>query len=164
MMPMKIVFWIFEMWCTLMFVLYCCTELKLNNQDKKSSCVWAQSVALDMNKWKMQHSLLLVHARLSVPLAHSWTFSVPPQFLCLKNIRTFLAACSEVLGMKKSELFEAFDLFDVRDFGKVRRRLLSDTEWNGGNSSLHQALAGWPEFVKSSLLPALVFVLKLNEA
>uniref|UniRef100_A0A3P8PWH0 Vav guanine nucleotide exchange factor 3 n=1 Tax=Astatotilapia calliptera TaxID=8154 RepID=A0A3P8PWH0_ASTCA len=37
--------------------------------------------------------------------------------LCLK---TFLAACSDVFGMKKSELFEAFDLFDVRDFGKVR--------------------------------------------
>uniref|UniRef100_A0A669DS47 Vav guanine nucleotide exchange factor 3 n=1 Tax=Oreochromis niloticus TaxID=8128 RepID=A0A669DS47_ORENI len=36
--------------------------------------------------------------------------------LCLK---TFLAACSDVFGMKKSELFEAFDLFDVRDFGKV---------------------------------------------
>uniref|UniRef100_A0A671UJB0 Vav guanine nucleotide exchange factor 3 n=1 Tax=Sparus aurata TaxID=8175 RepID=A0A671UJB0_SPAAU len=43
------------------------------------------------------------------------------QFLCLKNIRTFLAACSEIFGMKKSELFEAFDLFDVRDFGKVRQ-------------------------------------------
>ena len=43
------------------------------------------------------------------------------QFLCLKNIRTFLVACGEVFGMKKSELFEAFDLFDVRDFGKVRR-------------------------------------------
>lgn len=42
-----------------------------------------------------------------------------PQFLCLKNIRTFLTACCEVFGMKKSELFEAFDLFDVRDFGKV---------------------------------------------
>ncbi|XP_048882381.1 guanine nucleotide exchange factor VAV3 isoform X1 [Brienomyrus brachyistius] len=41
------------------------------------------------------------------------------QFLCLKNIRTFLAACTDVFGMKKSELFEAFDLFDVRDFGKV---------------------------------------------
>lgn len=41
------------------------------------------------------------------------------QFLCLKNIRTFLAACCEVFSMKKSELFEAFDLFDVRDFGKV---------------------------------------------
>ncbi|NXU56986.1 VAV3 factor, partial [Turnix velox] len=41
------------------------------------------------------------------------------QFLCLKNIRTFLSACCEIFGMKKSELFEAFDLFDVRDFGKV---------------------------------------------
>uniref|UniRef100_A0A7N5ZZS4 Vav 3 guanine nucleotide exchange factor b n=1 Tax=Anabas testudineus TaxID=64144 RepID=A0A7N5ZZS4_ANATE len=41
------------------------------------------------------------------------------QFLCLKNIRTFLISCSEVFGMKKSDLFEAFDLFDVRDFGKV---------------------------------------------
>uniref|UniRef100_A0A4X2LAE2 Vav guanine nucleotide exchange factor 3 n=1 Tax=Vombatus ursinus TaxID=29139 RepID=A0A4X2LAE2_VOMUR len=41
------------------------------------------------------------------------------QFLCLKNIRTFLSACCETFGMRKSELFEAFDLFDVRDFGKV---------------------------------------------
>uniref|UniRef100_A0A8D0HRW3 Calponin-homology (CH) domain-containing protein n=1 Tax=Sphenodon punctatus TaxID=8508 RepID=A0A8D0HRW3_SPHPU len=41
------------------------------------------------------------------------------QFLCLKNIRTFLSTCCETFGMKKSELFEAFDLFDVRDFGKV---------------------------------------------
>nr|ACM08430.1 vav-3 [Salmo salar] len=41
------------------------------------------------------------------------------QFLCLKNIRTFLAACCETFGMKKTELFEAFDLFDVRDFGKA---------------------------------------------
>uniref|UniRef100_A0A8D0HPY8 Uncharacterized protein n=1 Tax=Sphenodon punctatus TaxID=8508 RepID=A0A8D0HPY8_SPHPU len=40
-------------------------------------------------------------------------------FLCLKNIRTFLSTCCETFGMKKSELFEAFDLFDVRDFGKV---------------------------------------------
>nr|XP_046178301.1 guanine nucleotide exchange factor VAV3b isoform X2 [Oncorhynchus gorbuscha] len=41
------------------------------------------------------------------------------QFLCLKNIRTFLTSCCEVFGMKKTDLFEAFDLFDVRDFGKV---------------------------------------------
>ncbi|XP_070774652.1 guanine nucleotide exchange factor VAV3-like [Enoplosus armatus] len=41
------------------------------------------------------------------------------QFLCLKNIRTFLTSCYAVFGMKKSDLFEAFDLFDVRDFGKV---------------------------------------------
>ncbi|KAK7929273.1 hypothetical protein WMY93_005668 [Mugilogobius chulae] len=38
------------------------------------------------------------------------------QFLCLKNIRTFLGACHDKFHLKKSELFEAFDLFDVRDF------------------------------------------------
>ncbi|KAI4881259.1 hypothetical protein NFI96_028879 [Prochilodus magdalenae] len=47
------------------------------------------------------------------------TLHVCVQFLCLKNIRTFLNACHERFGLKKSELFEAFDLFDVRDFGKV---------------------------------------------
>ncbi|XP_045067638.1 proto-oncogene vav isoform X4 [Coregonus clupeaformis] len=41
------------------------------------------------------------------------------QFLCLKNIRTFLGVCQEKFHLKKTELFEAFDLFDVRDFGKV---------------------------------------------
>ncbi|XP_054635232.1 proto-oncogene vav-like isoform X2 [Dunckerocampus dactyliophorus] len=41
------------------------------------------------------------------------------QFLCLKNIRTFLGVCQEKFHLKKSDLFEAFDLFDVRDFAKV---------------------------------------------
>ncbi|XP_006896410.1 PREDICTED: proto-oncogene vav isoform X3 [Elephantulus edwardii] len=41
------------------------------------------------------------------------------QFLCLKNIRTFLSTCYEKFGLKRSDLFEAFDLFDVQDFGKV---------------------------------------------
>uniref|UniRef100_A0A8C5DBB6 Osteoclast-stimulating factor 1 n=1 Tax=Gouania willdenowi TaxID=441366 RepID=A0A8C5DBB6_GOUWI len=41
------------------------------------------------------------------------------QFLCLKNIRTFLGVCHEKFNLKKSEMFEAFDLFDVRDFAKV---------------------------------------------
>uniref|UniRef100_A0A4W4FYT6 Vav guanine nucleotide exchange factor 1 n=1 Tax=Electrophorus electricus TaxID=8005 RepID=A0A4W4FYT6_ELEEL len=41
------------------------------------------------------------------------------QFLCLKNIRTFLSTCHERFAVKKSDLFEAFELFDVRDFGKV---------------------------------------------
>ncbi|KAM9458124.1 guanine nucleotide exchange factor VAV3-like [Salvelinus alpinus] len=48
------------------------------------------------------------------------------QFLCLKNIRTFLTSCCEVFGMKKTDLFEAFDLFDVRDFGKRRREIHRD--------------------------------------
>uniref|UniRef100_A0A3P9P4M3 Vav 3 guanine nucleotide exchange factor b n=1 Tax=Poecilia reticulata TaxID=8081 RepID=A0A3P9P4M3_POERE len=46
------------------------------------------------------------------------------QFLCLKNIRTFLSSCCDVFSMKKSDLFEAFDLFDVRDFGKVSQPLI----------------------------------------
>ncbi|KGL77411.1 Proto-oncogene vav, partial [Tinamus guttatus] len=41
------------------------------------------------------------------------------QFLCLKNIRTFLAACADKFGLRKHQLFGAFDLFDVQDFGKV---------------------------------------------
>ncbi|XP_070843749.1 proto-oncogene vav-like isoform X2 [Chaetodon trifascialis] len=41
------------------------------------------------------------------------------QFLCLKNIRKFLGVCQERFHLRKSELFEAFDLFDVRDFAKV---------------------------------------------
>ncbi|KAJ3611748.1 hypothetical protein NHX12_021762, partial [Muraenolepis orangiensis] len=57
-------------------------------------------------------------------------------FLCLKNIRTFLAACSGIFAMKKSDLFEAFDLFDVRDFGKVMDTLsklshIEATQQNG---------------------------------
>ncbi|XP_061495377.1 proto-oncogene vav isoform X2 [Rhineura floridana] len=41
------------------------------------------------------------------------------QFLCLKNIRTFLTTCCEKFGLRKSDLFEVFDLFDVKDFAKV---------------------------------------------
>ncbi|XP_061687100.1 proto-oncogene vav-like [Syngnathoides biaculeatus] len=41
------------------------------------------------------------------------------QFLCLKNIRTFLVVCQDKFQLKKNELFEAFDLFDVRDFANV---------------------------------------------
>uniref|UniRef100_A0A8C3TB93 Vav guanine nucleotide exchange factor 2 n=1 Tax=Chelydra serpentina TaxID=8475 RepID=A0A8C3TB93_CHESE len=42
------------------------------------------------------------------------------QFLCLKNIRTFLKVCHDKFGLRNSELFDPFDLFDVRDFGKVK--------------------------------------------
>ncbi|KAM9793868.1 guanine nucleotide exchange factor VAV2 isoform X4 [Syngnathus typhle] len=41
------------------------------------------------------------------------------QFLCLKNIRTFLKICHDKFALRNSELFDPFDLFDVRDFGKV---------------------------------------------
>ncbi|KAF3848838.1 hypothetical protein F7725_015335 [Dissostichus mawsoni] len=45
------------------------------------------------------------------------------QFLCLKNIRTFLKVCHDKFGLRNSELFDPFDLFDVRDFGKTFRHL-----------------------------------------
>ncbi|CAH2316687.1 guanine nucleotide exchange factor VAV2 isoform X3 [Pelobates cultripes] len=41
------------------------------------------------------------------------------QFLCLKNIRTFLKVCHDKYGLRNCDLFDPFDLFDVRDFGKV---------------------------------------------
>jgi len=41
------------------------------------------------------------------------------QFLCIRNIRAFLHACQDVFGLKESELFDPYDLFDIRDFGKV---------------------------------------------
>uniref|UniRef100_A0A3B3UYX0 Vav guanine nucleotide exchange factor 2 n=1 Tax=Poecilia latipinna TaxID=48699 RepID=A0A3B3UYX0_9TELE len=44
---------------------------------------------------------------------------VTRKFLCLKNIRTFLKVCHDKFGLRNSELFDPFDLFDVRDFGKV---------------------------------------------
>ncbi|ROL47508.1 Guanine nucleotide exchange factor VAV2 [Anabarilius grahami] len=42
------------------------------------------------------------------------------KFLCLKNIRTFLKVCHDKFGLRNSELFDPFDLFDVRDFGKSK--------------------------------------------
>ncbi|KAM4695959.1 guanine nucleotide exchange factor VAV2 [Rhinophrynus dorsalis] len=41
------------------------------------------------------------------------------QFLCLKNIRMFLKVCHDKFGLRNCDLFDPFDLFDVRDFGKV---------------------------------------------
>ncbi|XP_065432643.1 proto-oncogene vav-like isoform X2 [Chrysemys picta bellii] len=48
------------------------------------------------------------------------------QFLCLKNICTFLSTCCDKFGLRKDELFEVFDLFDVRDFGKVLAKYLTN--------------------------------------
>uniref|UniRef100_A0A8D0KDW6 Vav guanine nucleotide exchange factor 2 n=1 Tax=Salvator merianae TaxID=96440 RepID=A0A8D0KDW6_SALMN len=52
------------------------------------------------------------------------------QFLCLKNIRTFLKVCHDKFGLRNSELFDPFDLFDVRDFGKVKPFPSEDTAGN----------------------------------
>jgi len=47
------------------------------------------------------------------------TVCVLLQFLCLKNIRVFLHSCKDVFGLKEPELFDPYDLFDIRDFEKV---------------------------------------------
>ncbi|GIY11559.1 hypothetical protein CDAR_216802 [Caerostris darwini] len=45
------------------------------------------------------------------------------QFLCLKNIRTFLQTCQNVFDISSSDLFEPSMLFDCTDFGKVLHTL-----------------------------------------
>ncbi|RUS77444.1 hypothetical protein EGW08_014797, partial [Elysia chlorotica] len=41
------------------------------------------------------------------------------QFLCMKNIRTFLQTCTSSFGIRQADLFTPNDLFDVKDFKKV---------------------------------------------
>ncbi|XP_017880659.1 protein vav isoform X2 [Ceratina calcarata] len=41
------------------------------------------------------------------------------QFLCLRNIKVFLSACSTTFGLPDSDLFEPSMLFDLSDFGRV---------------------------------------------
>jgi len=41
------------------------------------------------------------------------------QFLCIKNIRTFLLTCEKVFKVESKDLFEPPDLFDVTNFRKV---------------------------------------------
>lgn len=41
------------------------------------------------------------------------------QFLCLRNIKTFLQACHEYYGLKESDLFEPSMLFDLTDLYRV---------------------------------------------
>ncbi|XP_053380469.1 proto-oncogene vav-like isoform X3 [Mercenaria mercenaria] len=52
------------------------------------------------------------------------------QFLCLKNIRTFLVTCEKVFKIDSRDLFEPPDLFDVKNFRKVLHTLskLSKTD------------------------------------
>uniref|UniRef100_A0A3P8Y2I7 Osteoclast-stimulating factor 1 n=1 Tax=Esox lucius TaxID=8010 RepID=A0A3P8Y2I7_ESOLU len=73
-----------------------------------------------MELWR-QCAVWLIECRV-LPESHRVTWllnNLLPHFLCLKNIRTFLGVCQDKFHLKKTELFEAFDLFDVRDFGKV---------------------------------------------
>ncbi|XKL67365.1 hypothetical protein PGB90_002856 [Kerria lacca] len=45
------------------------------------------------------------------------------QFLCLRNIKTFLQACQDVYGLQELDLFEPSMLFDLSDFYKVMMSL-----------------------------------------
>uniref|UniRef100_A0A8C4ZHD3 Vav 3 guanine nucleotide exchange factor b n=1 Tax=Gadus morhua TaxID=8049 RepID=A0A8C4ZHD3_GADMO len=73
--------------------------------------------------WLISCKVLPVNHRVTADTAQVFDLEINlrpqmSQFMCLKNIRTFLTSCCEAFGMKKCDLFEAFDLFDVRDFGK----------------------------------------------
>ena len=45
------------------------------------------------------------------------------QFLCLKNIRTFLSTCSSIFEIKETDLFQASMLYDYTDFARVLHTL-----------------------------------------
>uniref|UniRef100_A0A671KHZ3 Guanine nucleotide exchange factor VAV2-like n=1 Tax=Sinocyclocheilus anshuiensis TaxID=1608454 RepID=A0A671KHZ3_9TELE len=69
----------------------------------------------------ISHSLIS-SSEVCLPVCLVFLLFIPSLFLflCLKNIRTFLKVCHDKFGLRNSELFDPFDLFDVRDFGKVR--------------------------------------------
>ncbi|XP_015375691.1 PREDICTED: protein vav [Diuraphis noxia] len=52
------------------------------------------------------------------------------QFLCLRNIKTFLQVCQEVFDVKEYDIFDPIVLFELSDFFKVIRTLsiLSQTQ------------------------------------
>lgn len=89
--------------------------------------------------------MLIVNCRCECSLSVRWCYFfnvcfVFPllQFLCLKNIRTFLKVCHDKFGLRNSELFDPFDLFDVRDFGKVSWPLHVMVDL-----SVYKALCAW---------------------
>jgi len=41
------------------------------------------------------------------------------QFLCRKNVKSFLQACKTVFDLKDRDLFEHSDLVEIAEFGKV---------------------------------------------
>lgn len=40
--------------------------------------------------------------------------------MCLKNIRSFLAACTQYFNISEADLFNDIELYDVSDFAQVR--------------------------------------------
>uniref|UniRef100_A0A452IZ09 Uncharacterized protein n=1 Tax=Gopherus agassizii TaxID=38772 RepID=A0A452IZ09_9SAUR len=94
-----------------------CKVLPLNHR-----VVWPSAVVFDLAQALRDGVLLcqLLH-NLSPGSIDLKDINFRPQmsqFLCLKNIRTFLKVCHDKFGLRNSELFDPFDLFDVRDFGK----------------------------------------------
>ncbi|XP_035216160.1 protein vav-like isoform X3 [Stegodyphus dumicola] len=68
------------------------------------------------------------------------------QFLCLKNIRTFLQTCQNVFNIPSADLFEPGMLFDCTDFGKVLHTLsvLSKTD-----KAQAAGIKGFPSVIKN---------------
>ena len=60
------------------------------------------------------------------------------QFLCLKNIRTFLSTCTSVFDLKETDLFQASMLYDYTDFARVLHTL-------SRLSNCGKAKSSWPE-------------------
>ncbi|XP_041369457.1 guanine nucleotide exchange factor VAV3-like isoform X4 [Gigantopelta aegis] len=98
-----------------------------------------KATKLDANAFDLAQALrdgsLICHLlnQLSPQCVDMKDFSPRPQmsqFLCMKNIRTFLNTCKKTFNLKDSDLFQPHDLFDVKDFRKVLETLskLSKTE------------------------------------
>ncbi|XP_054717331.1 protein vav-like [Uloborus diversus] len=68
------------------------------------------------------------------------------QFLCLKNIRTFLQTCQNVFDVSASDLFEPSMLFDCSDFGKVLHTLSVLSKTGKAETS---GIKGFPSFSKN---------------
>ena len=66
------------------------------------------------------------------------------QFLCLKNIRLFLAACKSSFGLKESDLFDPSMLYDFTDFAKVLHTL-SELSKSPKVRSIRPHVLPWPQ-------------------
>jgi hypothetical protein len=74
------------------------------------------------------------------------------QFLCLKNICLFLGACQSTFNIPQRDLFEAWELYKVSDFGKVLTTL----------SKLSKSEAAQRAGIQSVFLPYRLIVVNLG--
>ncbi|CAM1314468.1 VAV2 (predicted) [Pycnogonum litorale] len=88
---------------------------------------WPQSQVLDLANTLRDGVLLCQLLNTLVPgCIDLKEISLRPQmsqFLCLKNIRTFLQSCQNTFDIHASDLFEPYMLFDYTDFKKVLHTL-----------------------------------------